>query len=91
MRRVGSTPLSLTILETTKFVRPAYITQLVLPCSRTDLLACEICIKAGMEIAVDFEISPQDCFCCKPTTVSQGKFPEISEILVRAVLLLDER
>ena len=91
MRRVGSPPLSLTILETTKFVRPAYSAQLVLLCSMRKLLACEIRIKAGMEIAVDFEISPQDCFCCKPTTVSQGKFPKISEILLRAVLLLDER
>ena len=47
MRRVGgSDALSLTILETTKFVRPAYSAQLVLLCSMRELLACEIRIKS---------------------------------------------
>ena len=51
------------------------------------------CTKTRVEIVEHFKISrwAQDCFSCKPTTVSRGKFPEISEILRRAVPPLDER
>ena len=70
--RVQSTPLSHTILEMTKFVCP------VVPAELISLF--------GKSKTNWFQIEHKDCFCCKPTTVSRRKFPEISEILQRAVM-----
>ena len=89
--RVGQDTLSLTISETAKFVRPVYSAQFISFCSRQNCwLVKFVFLKTGVKIALGFKISPWDCFCCKPTTVSQGKFPEISDILQHAVQLLDE-
>ena len=68
-----------------------YSAQFISFCSRQNCwLVKFVFLKTGVKIAVGFKISPWDCFCCKPTTVSQGKFPEISDILQHAVQLLDE-
>ena len=75
--RVQSTPLSHTILEMTKFVCP------VVPAELISLF--------GKSKTNWFQIEHKDCFCCKPTTVSRRKFPEISEILQRAVMLYNGR
>ena len=78
--RVQSTPLSHTILEMTKFVCAAIPAEIIL-----------LFRKIQNTNTNWFQIEHRDCFCCKPTTVSRRKFPEISEILQRAVMLYNGR